>query len=68
MLAADAIVETFGELNEAAVPLPIIIDQLITYGAFASVELVGKYDTATQFRAFADKIEAGFFERKGPAN
>lgn len=66
--AGDAIVDVFGELLDAEIPLPVVIDQMITYGAFASVESIGNQATAAQFRSFADKIEAGFFNKAGSTN
>lgn len=63
--AAEAITELMDRLLAEDVPLSIVIDQLITYGAFASVQVVGEAATAAQFQAFGVKVGSGFFRQYG---
>lgn len=53
-------------LRRLGVPLDVQIDRMTVFAAGAHVSLVGGEIAAQCFRAYADRIEEGLFDRKEP--
>ena len=60
---ADRILRAaLADMETAGVPDEIAIDRLLTFGAFASVQKIGKEGTAQQLASVADLVGKGLFD------
>jgi hypothetical protein len=50
-------------VNDACVPVPLMLDRLLTFAAAQSCATEGKARTAAAFRDLAARIEAGALDR-----
>jgi hypothetical protein len=57
--------KALAEMKGSGAPPHIIIDRLISYGAFLAVASTNKAHAADQLRQIADAIEAGVFDGVG---
>ncbi|MBD8652330.1 hypothetical protein IFT66_14675 [Rhizobium sp. CFBP 13726] len=52
-------------VDDAGVPVPLMLDRILTFAAAQSCANEGKARTAAAFRDLAARIEAGALDRKG---
>ncbi|WP_338722382.1 hypothetical protein [Devosia sp. XK-2] len=57
--------QALAEMKGSGAPPHIIIDRLISYGAFLAVASTSKAHAADQLRQIADAVEAGVFDGIG---
>ena len=61
-IANEILRKAIDDMVAAGVPIAVVIDRMLTFGAGYAAASDGKNHTAASFRRFADTIEAGLFD------
>lgn len=61
-IANEILRKAVDDMFAAGIPIAVVVDRLLTYGAGYAATSDGKDHTAASFRTFADTIEAGLFD------